>query len=90
MRTSVSSCWGRGRLAKLEGEVVLSVAPATGSEVDEVSTELTFGEAVVSSSGGGVVGLTSSLPATTPARREAAGRMSWDRRGVGMIQTTET
>jgi hypothetical protein len=90
MRTSVSSCWGRGRLAKLEEEVVLSVAPATGSEVDEVSTELTFGEAVVSSSGGGVVGLTSSLPATTPARREAAGRMNWDRRGVGMIQTTET
>ena len=90
MRTSVSSCWGRGRLAKLEGEVVLSVAPATESEEDEVSTELTFGEAVARVCGGVVGGLTSSLPATTPARRETAGRISWDRRGVGMIQTTET
>ena len=88
MRTSVSSCWGRGRLAKLEGEVVLLVAPATDSEADEVSAELTFGETVVGVSIGFASGLTRSLPATTPARREAAGRMSWDRRGVGMIQRT--
>ena len=88
MRTSVSSCWGRGRLAKLEGEVVLLVAPATDSEVDGVSSKLTFDEAVVFIAEEVAAGLTRSLPATTPARREAAGRMSWDRRGVGMIRRT--